>query len=309
MRFTHCITLGACLALSGAAGAQEQAQRPSASFGADDRGSLIGTGVSLLAWDTFTIGDDAFVEVFTAPVGSAAITGNIAAVGIGQEIEFVGGVVYVADRSLNVIHRVNPTTGALMGSVALAFPPEGNVITAMEYIEGLMYVCIGTAGIGDADTYFGTVNLGTGVISVIGDTGVDAPITGLAYPGTGQYVFGVSGGGSTPHLYAITAVATTTDIGPVTEAGGDAPAMTGLEFGADGRLYAVPNPQAVNAGDLYVISPETGAGLNLGATGVPGLVAITSPQGCNDADLAPSFGVLDFDDVLRFLTSFGAGCN
>ncbi len=26
------------------------------------------------------------------------------------------------------------------------------------------------------------------------------------------------------------------------------------------------------------------------------------------ADLAPPFGVLDFDDIIAFLTSFGAGC-
>ena len=40
----------------------------------------------------------------------------------------------------------------------------------MEYIEGIMYVCIGTMGAGGADTYFGTVDLGTGVVVVIGDT-------------------------------------------------------------------------------------------------------------------------------------------
>ncbi len=32
------------------------------------------------------------------------------------------------------------------------------------------------------------------------------------------------------------------------------------------------------------------------------------PQPCTEADLAPPFGVLDFDDVLAFLDSFNAGC-
>ena len=137
---------------------------------------------------------------------------------------------------------------------------------------------------------------------------MDAPITGLAYPGNGPFVYGVTGGGSAPRLYAIQVTAVTTDIGPVTLGAAAAPSLTGLEFGADGRLYAIPNAISPDVGNLYVVNPASGAALDLGPTGNTGLVAITSRQGCNDADLAPTFGQLDFDDVLRFLTTFGQGC-
>lgn len=34
----------------------------------------------------------------------------------------------------------------------------------------------------------------------------------------------------------------------------------------------------------------------------------TPTPGCNEADLAPPFGTLDFSDVIAYLTAFGAGC-
>lgn len=308
MQLAHSITLGACLAIAGGASAQELTQRPEAGFSADTRGGLIGIGLEMLAWDTSTHGDDALVEVYTAPVGSFPLTGDVPQVFTGLEIEFAQGVLYVADRSGDVMHRLSPIDGAYLSSIPITYPPEGNVITAMEYIEGVMYVCLGTASNNSADTYFATVDLVTGDIIVIGDTGVGRPIVGLAYPGQGVFVYGVSGGGNAPTLYTITATAITSAVGPVVEGASPAPNMTGLEFGADGRLYALPNRLTAQAGDLYVVNPENAQALNMGPTGTPGLVALTSRQGCSDADLAPTFGAVDFDDVLEFLTRFGMGC-
>ncbi len=296
------------------AGVQAQSSAPAderSGFDAGERGTaFFASGVEMFAWDTFQLGDDALAIVGTAPPSFVGVTGNVPQVGVGPEIEYgQDGILYVADTGDNtLLHRLNPDTGAFLSTLTLTFPPEGDVITSMEWIEGELWVGLTTENGGGAfNTFLSTVNLTTGVVTVQGDTGINRPFGGLAWPG-GVFVYAITAGGSNPQLYAIQANGFATLIGTVMEGGVAAPGMTALEFGPDGQLYALPNVQSPNPGDLYLINPRTAQAVNLGPTGNTGLVALTSRLQCNDADLAPPFGVLDFTDVLEFLTQFGMGC-
>ena len=278
--------------------------------GNPDRGAAIASGVEMFAWDTFQLGDDALAIVGTAPPSFVGVTGNVPEVGIGPEIEYgQDGILYVNDTNNNtLLHRLNPDTGAYLGVINLIFPPEGNVITAMEWIEGQLWGGLTTeSGGGAFNTFLCTISTTTGVITVAGDTGINRPFGGLAWSG-GTTLHAITAGGSSPELYTVTALGVAVLVGPVTENGAAAPGMTALEFGPDGQLYSLPNVQTPNAGDLYLINPRTANAVNLGATGNTGLVALTSRLQCNSADLAPPFGQLDFSDVIAFLGAFGAGC-
>eukprot|EP00913_Durusdinium_trenchii_P006083 g5695.t1 len=265
---------------------------------------------SLLAWDTSQLGNDALAIVGTAPPSFTAVTGDVPEVGVGPEIEYgQDGILYVSDSGVNtLLHRLDPETGAYLGVINLTFPPEGDVITSMEWIEGELVCGLTTeAGSGAFNTFLASIDPADGIVTVIGDTGINRPWGGIAYNG-GEVVHVITAGGSNPELYIVSGTGVAALVGPVMENGVAAPGMTALEFGPDGQLYALPNNNQANRGDLYLINPRTAQAVNLGPTGNTGLVALTTYTGCSDADLAPPFGVLDFSDVLSFLTAFGAGC-
>jgi hypothetical protein len=299
------------LASGGAMAQQAAPGAERASFsGNGSRGLAFATGVEMLAWDNGFNADEALAKVGTAPPSYSVVSGDVTQVVNGPEIEYgQDGVLYVAETSVNtLLHRLDPVTGGYLGVINLTFPPQGNVITSMEWIEGQLWAGLTTeSGGGASNTFLCTIDTGTGEITVEGDTGINRPFGGLAWAG-GSVVYAITAGGSTPELYAIGSDGFSTLIGPVMEQGVAAPRMTALEFGPDGQLYALPNALQTNSGDLYLINPSTAEAVNLGPTGNTGLVALTTVNRCNEADMAAPFGVLNFDDVLAFLTAFGAGC-
>jgi hypothetical protein len=233
----------------------------------------------LFAWDTFTEG--LFSVDTTVPSATAIGAGGIES--IIAEIEYGGGVIYGADTGTNdELHSINPVTGTLESTLIMTFPAEGDVITSMEFIGDTLYAGLTTEGGGT--TYLSTVALDSGVITVIGSTGVESPFGGLAYDGSTLY--GVSAGGSAGTLYTLDiGSGAATEVG-VVELDGVGLGLTALEFGSDGALYTLPSQRELLAGNLLTIDPTTAVATDLGFTGEFGLVALTTPEPTSLALLA-----------------------
>lgn len=230
---------------------------------------------NLYAWDTFTYGDDVLATIDTSGPTAMQVGVDGSAYGVIAEIEFANGVIYGADTGDNtLLHSINPADGLPLGVLTMTFPTEGNVITSLEYVGNTLYG--GLTSEGGAPTYLSTIDLGSGVVSVVGATGFGSPFGGLAYDGTTLY--GVSAGGSSGELFTVDLVTgAATSVGAISVAGAGV-GMTGLEFGDDGVLYGLPNINDALAGHLLSIDPATGLAMDLGDTGAPGLVAITTPE-------------------------------
>jgi hypothetical protein len=228
------------------------------------------------------------------------------------EIELGHGLMLGSDTSNNErLHFIDPITGDLTGEVLMTFPPEGDVITAMEYIGGTLYAGLTTEG-GGGDAYLSTIDTGTGTVTLVGGpTGVGGPLGGLAFNGSELYA--VSAGGAEPALYTLDLVTgNATLVATVMAYGVPELRLTALEFTADGSLSSLANAFGTHgiAGHLLSVDPVNGMAVDLGDTGLPGLVALTSSfvfsLGRTDADLALPFGVLDLADIVAFVERFSA---
>jgi len=226
-------------------------------------------------------------------------TNTLAATFIGSditedspEIELTpdGSAIFASTSDFEGYFELNPADAMNVDTPDLFFPASRDTLTAMEFVGSTLYAGTTVAGAG-GDAYLATVNLTTGVVTEIGNTGLLGSLGGLAYNDSTGVMYGVSTagpGGST--LYTInlgTGVAAA--VGPVTETTeGQLSAMTGLEFGTDGVLYAVSNSTLSNR--LLSIDPLTGNTTDLGAiTGLVGLGninAITGPAIPEPASLA-----------------------
>ena len=234
-------------------------------------GSAFAQGAEgLLGYDG---GGNDLYSIEAAPVASNFI-GNDLASGIPAEIEYGGGLVYAADTGVNTnLHAIDPSTGLVQSTLTMNFPGSGNVITSLEFVGNRLYGGLTTEGGGE--TFLSTIDLNTGMVSLVGGpTGVGSPLGGLAYDGSRLYA--VSAGGSGGMLYTID-LGTGAASAPITVSlAGANIGLTALEFGTDGRLYALPNSSSNFAGHLLVIDPNTGIATDLGDTGVFGLNALTS---------------------------------
>jgi len=234
----------------------------------------------LFAWDGYEL--DVLYSLDTGPPPTATLIGG-GDESIIAEIEWGGGVIYGANTSDNtLLHLIDPGTGLITSTTTLTFPPEGDVLTSLEFVGPTLYAGLTIEGGGP--TSFSTVDLTTGDVSVVGATGVDSPLGGLAYDESAGVMYAISAGGSPAELFIIDlASGAATSVGPVTIAGTSFGGTTALEFGNDGVLYALPNIQSGIAGHLLSIDPLTGDATDLGFTGQQYLVALTAPP----ADIIP----------------------
>lgn len=225
----------------------------------------------LFAWDTW--GENLYsLDTTPPPTGTLIGGGNP---DIIAEIELGGGVIYGADTADNTnLHMIDPSTGLYTGTITLTFPPQGNVLTSLEFVGSTLYAGLTTEGGGP--TFLSTVDTSTGVVSVVGSTGFGSPFGGLAYDGSTMY--GISAGGSAGELFTVDlGTGAATSVGLVT-VGGASVGTTALEFGDDGVLYALPNVSDPIAGHLLSVDPATADAIDLGDTGLDGLVALTTPE-------------------------------
>ncbi len=236
------------------------------------------------------------------------------------EIEYAQGVIYMSQTNglpfNTTMRRFDAQTGDEMAPLLLTFPaflPDDTVITAMEFVDGVLWGATTREGLG-SEAALVTINTTTGQVLYQGPTTILDPITGLAWDGSEMYAVAGRPAGTTLSLYTLDLnTATPFTIGPITVPGIPALQLTAIEFGPDdGPLYALANISGGNSGQLFVVSTQTGDALPLGDMGETGLVSLTTRDsdgpGCNAADLDVPYGMHDFSDVFAFLKAFGSGC-
>ena len=213
-------------------------------------------------------------SISTSPPLTSTLIGGANSVVIIAEIEEGGGVIYGADTDVNnLLHWIDPSTGVIFDTLVLTFPPEGNVLTSLEFIQETLYAGLTTERGGD--TYLSTVDLVSGVVTVVGQTNVGFPLGGLTYDPSRSAMFAISAAGSPAELFTIDlGSGAATSVGPVT-LGGQPFGATALEFGADGVLYALANRKDPLKGRLLTIDPDTAIATDLGPTNIPGPIALT----------------------------------
>ena len=204
-------------------------------------------------------------------VGNPLITELRAAV---PEIELMHGDFYASTNTSQILYRIQGSTGALLESIPLTFVLGGNVITAMEHIDGVLYGATTEAG-GGVQPRLVRINTITGVVGHVGVLqNVQHPIAGIAH--RNGVTYGVtSRQGGPARLYEITLNnGITKDLGLITEQfTGAGITLTGLEFGPDGVLYGLGRGPT-NNDFLYAIDPVTQRATTIGR--MPGLFNATS---------------------------------
>jgi len=223
------------------------------------------SAATLLAYD----GDNNSLYSIDTATAIATLIGTDFASGDISEIELsAGGVVYAADTGINtLLHTIDPSTGSVTGTITMTFPMGGNVLTALEFVGSTLYAGLATEDEGGEPTILTTVDIGTGIVSTVGATGVSSPLGGLAYDVTTSVMYGISAGGSSAELFTIDlSTGSATSVGLVTIDEASFGGTTALEFGPDGVLYALPNNNSSITGHLLSIDPLTGAATDLGFT-------------------------------------------
>ena len=232
----------------------------------------------LLAYNgTYDESDHGLYSIDTA-TAIATFIGNDFASDYISEIELsAGGVIYAADTDDNtLLHTIDPSTGSVTGTITMTFPMGGDVLTALEFVGSTLYAGFTTEGAG-GPTFLTTVDIGTGIVSKVGATGVSSPLGGLAYDVATSVMYGISAGGSSAELFTIDlSTGAATSVGLVTIGETSFGGTTALEFGPDGVLYALPNKNSSIPGHLLSINPLTGAATDFGFTGVESLNALTA---------------------------------
>ncbi|MGK7931300.1 MAG: PEP-CTERM sorting domain-containing protein [Microcystaceae cyanobacterium] len=190
------------------------------------------------------------------------------------DIEFAGDIFYYASLrgpGGRLLLTIDANTGSQLNSVAFDFgTSSSDNITALELIDGVLYGGAAIGGSGSTSfAELATIDVNTGLVSIIGATSIGGPLGGLAYNGSTAYA--VQAGGQNPTDLFTIDLAT----GASTSVGSTGVQLSGLEFGADGVLYATGIGS--NSGQLYTINPTDGSSTLIGSiAGGSQVRAITS---------------------------------
>lgn len=190
------------------------------------------------------------------------------------------GVLYgVTDYALKVLLRIDPATGRAQRIGNLGLNGQG-VGPNDQFDFGLAFTCDGKLWLSsDATRRLWEVDPSSGQARLVGELGV--PITGLA--GRDQELYGLGGKGDR-NLYRIDReTARVEPIGPVKPAEGVAWSQGGLDFDAQGVLWASLDyvPNALRPADLLRVDSESGRG-TLVAT-----LALVDNTGARSLAMAP----------------------
>ncbi len=213
------------------------------------------------------------IDVSRPSISNALVTGLTAPV---PEVELFNGSFYASTNSSANLFRIDAGTGALVETIPLSFPTGGNVITAMEHANGILYGGFATVGgsFSDPPSRLVTIDTNTGQVNSLGILqNIDAPIAGLAFGNGVMYAVNAPPGGPAA-LYSVNLFnGISTSLGLITEEfTGATIRLTGLEFGLDGVLYGLG--RASNDGVLFSINPANLRATRIGA--LPGLLNGTS---------------------------------
>ncbi len=154
-------------------------------------------------------------------------------------------------------------TGAAIGS-AVSNASHQN-FNALTYIGGTQYATGTAATGGTAASALFTLNPSTGTATEIGSgTGINGPVSGIAYNSANSTLYGIEGGTSTP--LSLVSINLTTGVATTLFTTGF---MAGsLSFAPDGNLYA-----GSSTGELYSVSPTNQTVTPVLATGYSGAIS------------------------------------
>jgi hypothetical protein len=141
---------------------------------------------------------------------------------------------------------------------------DGHSFTGLEYVGSTLYGAGIDTGGGPSSLY--TLNPTTGASALVGATGVNLPLAGLAYDQGSATMYGITGG-PTAALYRLN-LAT----GAATLVGLSGIQAGSLEFGLTGVLFA--GGTGSNAGNLYSINRTTGVATLVGNTTLPTVTSL-----------------------------------
>ncbi|MFG0258321.1 MAG: hypothetical protein ACF8GE_10505 [Phycisphaerales bacterium JB043] len=167
------------------------------------------------------------------------------------------------------LYQIEPGTGTLLDTLIMSFPPGGNGLTSLEFVGGTLYAALSTLTNPNAPSSLIIIDTTTGIASMVGPMGFNAPTGGLAHDGTTMYT--VNSGGQPAVLYTVdTSTGAAAPVGPLINVDTGAQIkLTGLEFGLDGRLYGLG--RGADNHVLFVIDPTTAWAFRLGL--MPALAA------------------------------------
>lgn len=191
------------------------------------------------------------------------------------EFEYGQGAFYAPSTADNTdLFVLQPGTGTLLNTITMTFPNGGNVITSAEFVGGTLYGGFTTEGSGGPSSLV-TIDYLTGVVSMVGAMGINAPTGGLAYDGSNMYTVN-SGAGGPATLYTVNlGNGLATSIGSVLDAASGATVtLTGLEFGTDGVLYGLG--RGLDNNMLFSIDPSTGTAMRLGSLSLENGTSLTT---------------------------------
>lgn len=168
-------------------------------------------------------------------------------------------------------HEFNPNTGAGIGANITNNP--GRFFTGLAYVGSTLYAAGVASTGGTAPSDLRILDPTTGVSTLVGPTGINAPIAGLAYNSSSGTMYGLLGGMGTTNNF----VSINLNTGAATVIGSTGFAGGSLRFGPDGNLYG-----ASSLGQIYQIDPTTGNSTpftSFGSSAISGLAydsAVTS---------------------------------
>ncbi len=230
--------------------------------------------LTLYAWEQ---GVSRPVSIDAMSLGSEAIGAGNPGINV-PEIEFGNDLIYAYFN--DELRIVDPVTGLITSTLPLNFPPEGNVITAMEFVDDDLYAGLTTAG-GGEPTFLSTIDLTTGDVTLVLGQTWPTPLGGLAFDVNSGIMYGISAGGSVGELISIDLISGAgSSIGQVSLPGfGASLFYSALEFDADGTLYTLTADNTVQLrGHLITVDPMTAVATDLGSVCCAcRFVALTAP--------------------------------
>jgi hypothetical protein len=177
-----------------------------------------------------------------------------------SEFEYVDGE-YILSYPAARIEIYDAVSGAMNNLFVAAYPPGFDKLFGIEQVGGTIYAIAGQNGNPGTPAELVRLDVVAQTVTSIGPLGFNFAAGGLAYYDGQLLTTNASGAAST--LYSVdinTGIAT--PIAPVIDVATNAQiALTGLEFGYDGLLYALSrNPND----SLYIVDPTNGNAFNLG---------------------------------------------
>ncbi|MGY6630927.1 MAG: IPTL-CTERM sorting domain-containing protein [Wenzhouxiangella sp.] len=273
---------------------------------------ILSSGVAVaepLAWSVNSRGNEVDPQRVNALWRVNLSTGEAEYVGWTSFLDLEGlalhpdGTLYGADDESKTTVRVSRQTGFAQPIGGPLNRQNMGVPLTPNLDFGMAFDCQGQAYVvSDMTQTLFSVHLETGALTAVGPTGsLGAPITDLAIRGNQAFGIGVGTAGSglpaSPNLYAVDLeTATATLVGPL---GPEARQYNnaGLDFDAEGRLWAVTDRRAVAGNDfpsdILRIDTATGQATRVAET-IVGLesLAISVPAGCESE---PGDGEADDD--------------